>query len=120
MAEIQSILNDRGSNYGEFPNQAALSQTLKNTFMQHYFVVHGGEKATPLPAFMAEAVGMICHKLARIANGNPYYDDSWKDISGYSELVVQALHKLEAQQVAASATKDVEPIVSEQTFPEIK
>ena len=112
MAEIQQILNERGNNYGAFPNQAALSQTLKNTIMQHYFVVHGGEKAVPLPAFMAEAIGMICHKLARIANGNPFYDDSWKDISGYSELVVQALKQMEeaqaaqvAQQQEANATK---------------
>jgi hypothetical protein len=34
---------------------------------------------------------MICHKLARIANGNPYYEDSWHDIGGYSQLVVQIL-----------------------------
>lgn len=95
MTDIQQILDERGSNYGSFPNHAALSQTLKNTIMQHYFVVHGGDQAVPLPAFMAEAISMICHKLARIANGNPFYDDSWKDISGYSELVVQGLHQIE-------------------------
>lgn len=94
MTDITNILEQRGVNYGTFSNQANLSQALKNTIMQHYYATHGNEKATPLPGFMAESISMICHKLARIANGNPYYEDSWKDISGYAELTVQALEQL--------------------------
>ena len=41
---------------------------------------------------MLESLTLICHKLARIANGDPFYDDSWKDIAGYSQLVVDILH----------------------------
>lgn len=92
-SSIDSVLSERGDRYGNFANQAALSQTLKNTIMQHYFQTHGGNEAQPLPAYMVEAIAMICHKLARIANGDPNYSDSWTDIQGYSELVVRELEK---------------------------
>jgi len=87
----ESILNERGARYGSFTNQATLSQGLKNGVMQHYFATHGGQEADPLPAYMVEAISMICHKLARIANGDPYYVDSWSDLCGYSQLVVEEL-----------------------------
>lgn len=90
---IEDTLNERGDRYGNFANHSALSQTLRNTIMQHYFQVHGGAEATPLPPYMAEALTMICHKLARIANGDPHYDDSWRDIAGYATLVVEELNE---------------------------
>ena len=36
---------------------------------------------------------MICHKLGRIINGDPNYDDSWLDIAGYAQLIVNRLRK---------------------------
>ena len=36
---------------------------------------------------------MIFHKLARIANGDPTYIDSWTDIAGYAQLVVDDLNE---------------------------
>ena len=92
-ASTEDMLKERGENYGDFATQAVLSQTLKNTIMQHYFQVHGGNKAQPLPAYMVEAISMICHKLARIANGNVTYSDSWQDIVGYAQLVINELEK---------------------------
>ena len=41
---------------------------------------------------LCEAINMICHKLGRIANGDPTYDDSWRDIAGYAMLVVRYLN----------------------------
>ena len=41
---------------------------------------------------MLEALDMIFHKIGRIGNGDPFYDDSWIDICGYSQLVVDELH----------------------------
>jgi len=38
-----------------------------------------------------EALDMICHKIARIVNGNPDYADSWTDIAGYATLVAERL-----------------------------
>jgi len=34
---------------------------------------------------------MVVHKIARILNGDPNYDDSWVDISGYTKLVADRL-----------------------------
>jgi hypothetical protein len=88
---IDQILQERGNNYGDFHTQANLSQTLKSIITQHYYSVHG--KA--LPSFMAESLAMICHKIARIVNGNPMYKDSWVDVCGYSQLVIDILNKAE-------------------------
>jgi hypothetical protein len=87
---VDEILKQRGENYGSFGNQANLTQTLNNIILHHYNTVH---KDTPLPPVMAEAIHMICHKLARVANGNPYYDDSWQDIAGYAQLIVDVLQE---------------------------
>ena len=36
---------------------------------------------------------MIAHKIGRILNGDPNYLDSWIDIVGYAQLIVDRLHK---------------------------
>lgn len=90
-ASIDDTLNERGARYGTFTNHAELSQNLKGLILQHYFSTHGKEQAPQLPPYMVEAISMICHKLARIANGDPTYIDSWRDISAYSELVTREL-----------------------------
>lgn len=82
---IQDVLNTRGNRYGEFCDHARISQSLQNIMFTEL-----SSEATP---YMREAISMICHKLARIANGDPFYDDSWIDISGYATLVVNELKK---------------------------
>lgn len=42
-----------------------------------------------------EALDMIVHKIGRILNGNPNYIDSFRDIAGYAELVVNYLKELD-------------------------
>jgi hypothetical protein len=42
---------------------------------------------------MQESLDMICHKMARILNGNPYHFDSWHDIIGYARLIESELDK---------------------------
>jgi hypothetical protein len=92
---LEDTLKERGNNYGNFHTQANLSQTLSSIISQHYKAIHVNEsgEVEPMPQFMAEAIHMICHKLARISNGNPYYVDSWQDIAGYSQLVVDILEE---------------------------
>jgi len=85
---INSILAERGSNYGEFPNHADLSQTLKSTFDTHVRT-HG--KPELFTNTMNEAIEMIFHKLARIGNGSPVYIENWRDIIGYTQLVISDL-----------------------------
>lgn len=93
MSDIKTILNQRGSQYGNFATQATLSQTLYNTIMAHYVQTHPDTRG--VPPFIAEALGMICHKLARIGNGNLLYIENWRDISGYATLVADLLLSIE-------------------------
>ena len=86
---IDQVLQERSSNYGDFHTHANLSQTLKAIITQHYYSIH----KQAMPSFMAESLAMICHKIARIVNGNPMYSDSWLDIAGYAQLVVGILDK---------------------------
>ena len=102
--EIKQILNERGSRYGKFENIATISCELETVFYEG--LMANLNKYEPeykdnvealledkFPPFMREGVKMIVHKLARIANGDPFYDDSWKDIAGYATLVVEILNK---------------------------
>jgi hypothetical protein len=87
---IASTLNERGKSYGDFTTQANLSQTLSAIWKQHYYQTHHNEQ---LPPFILEAVEMILHKLARAANGNPLQIDTYRDVAGYAQLVVDALQQ---------------------------
>lgn len=90
LQSTEETLKERGNRYGEFANHAQVSQELKSTF--HYHVKNYG-RPEDFTYEMNEAVDMICHKLARIANGDPTYDDNWRDIAGYAELVVKELNR---------------------------
>jgi len=83
---VEDILQERGSRYGKFSGHAELTQALKGTFSNYANTIN---KLTPS---MKEALSMIFHKIGRIGNGDPFYDDSWIDIVGYAQLVVDELH----------------------------
>lgn len=85
MAEIDEILNERGSRYGAFIKHADITQALKD-------VMQAQPKWEHLAPHHKEALDMIAHKIGRILNGDPDYDDSWKDIAGYAELVVRIIN----------------------------
>ena len=51
--------------------------------------VDGWHNLTPS---QRESLDMIQHKIGRILNGDPTYDDSWKDIAGYATLIVNELN----------------------------
>ena len=38
-----------------------------------------------------ETLEMVAHKIGRILNGDPDYDDSWVDIAGYAKLIADRL-----------------------------
>lgn len=117
MTDIKEVLQERGSNYGNFHTFSNLSQSLYAIIITHYNDIQKqrGEQ-TQLPAFMAESLRMICHKLARIVNGNPFYADSWVDIGGYADLVVQIL---EAKNVAQEAQTKAPASVTELVKPQL-
>ena len=81
-----AILEERGKRYGSFARHAQISQSLKDT-VQNYM----GVKWHQIKPDQREAFEMICHKMARIINGDPDYHDSWADIAGYAKLVADRL-----------------------------
>ncbi len=93
---IQATLAERGKRYGGFEEHAELSVNLLTQF-EDRIRDRADELGTPVdehyPAYMQESIKLIMHKLARIANGDPHYDDSWRDIAGYATLVVDILNK---------------------------
>lgn len=82
--EINETLAERGSRYGKFTTHADITQRIKHTMQQ----TDNWKKLMP---DQAEALEMIAHKIGRILNGDPNYDDSWHDIAGYATLVEQRL-----------------------------
>lgn len=84
--DIDTVLAERGSRYGKFTGQAEISQALKEVVAKYT-----AKRNTKLDDDMAEALSMICHKMARILNGDPHYTDHWVDICGYSKLVADRL-----------------------------
>ena len=86
-AGVDATLAQRGTRYGKFKDHATISQTLKFAVQNHM-----GDRWHDLKADQREALEMICHKIGRIANGDPDYADSWHDIAGYSTLVEKRLN----------------------------
>lgn len=82
---IDALITERGSRYGKFKDGAAIMQELKFVMRE----VDGWHNLTPS---QREALDMIQHKIGRILNGDPTYDDSWKDIAGYATLIVNELN----------------------------
>lgn len=84
---IDDTLEERGKRYGTFEKHSELSQKLLGDIRYHCAVYD-----KKLSHVHTEALSMICHKIARIVNGDPDYDDSWRDIAGYAQLVVKHLN----------------------------
>jgi hypothetical protein len=84
-SSTEALITERGSRYGKFKYGADIMQSLKDTMRD----VDGWNTLT---ASQREALDMIQHKIGRILNGDPTYDDSWKDIAGYATLIVNELN----------------------------
>ena len=84
MNDINTTLEERGKRYGKFVDHAEISQALQ-------WEMRKTDGWVNLEADQAEALEMIAHKIARILNGDPHYDDSWHDIAGYATLVAERL-----------------------------
>jgi len=87
MTDIDSTLQERGSRYGTFKGHAEISQAIKQIMY-----CSPNWMADKLTDSQCECLEMVAHKLGRILNGDPHYDDSWIDIAGYTQLVVKQLH----------------------------
>lgn len=84
--DIDDTLAERGKRYGTFVGHAEIAQQLKAVLR-----VYEAKRGCDLSPDQREALEMICHKMARIVNGDPDYADSWVDIAGYAKLVADRL-----------------------------
>lgn len=87
MTDVNKTLTERGSRYGKFERNSETAQELKNIVRGHLFNYADKDLASD----QMEALDMICHKIARIINGDPNYIDNWVDIAGYATLVADRL-----------------------------
>ena len=88
MTDITNTLAERGKRYGEFKGHAEVTQALKQLIKTSLYA-----REKRLAPDQQEALDMICHKIGRIINGDPDYNDSWVDIAGYAKLVADRLQK---------------------------
>jgi hypothetical protein len=79
MSSIEETLNERGDRYGDFKENAQISQEGKDWLESQ----DGWRRLNPVKR---EALEMIVQKIARILNGDPEYKDNWHDIAGYATL----------------------------------
>jgi len=83
-SNIHAILESRRPLYGDFADKAGFLQKLKQLL-----------RTTPqwgqLTADKQEALEMVLTKMGRILYGKPEYRDSWEDIAGYVQLIVDTL-----------------------------
>ena len=95
MADITETLQERGKRYGSFIGDAGVAQQLKGVLRD---VANDNEQLTngwdDLAPDMKEALEMMSTKMGRIVHGDPWYEDSWRDIAGYATLVADRLEKL--------------------------
>lgn len=90
---VDNTLEERGSQYGDFSGHAEITQKLKSVMRESpaYYKMNDS---------MEESLDMIFHKIGRILNGNPYYQDSWHDIIGYARLVEKELEDEQKRQAS--------------------
>lgn len=88
---LDEMLQERGARYGDFVDHARVTIGLKRVLGLEML-----RRDLKLANDQHEALDMICHKLGRIAAGDPDYADSWRDIAGYAKLVSDRLEREQA------------------------
>lgn len=89
--EINNVLKQRGKIYGSYAKNAKLSQKLKD-------IIRDDISHTYIPYEQREALDNILQKIARIINGDTFYEDNWIDIIGYSQLALDAIREAKLRQ----------------------
>ena len=90
MSKVENTLDERGDRYGDFTGHAEVTQNLKEMMRAH-------AKWNKLPKTHKEALDMIQHKIGRILNGDPNYEDNWHDIAGYAVLSEQRCEQIDVE-----------------------
>lgn len=75
----EELVDSRSALYGTFCGRADLTVDLMERLQKH-------PKWPAIPSWGKWALTMLVEKIGRIVEGDPSYDDNWKDIGGYAEL----------------------------------
>lgn len=94
MPDRNPILVQREATHGSFSNTSRVWAEICQA-------LSGGTRAADLTPAMECALSMIALKLSRIVSGDPRNRDSWRDVAGYADLVVE--------QIDAMAPRNAEP-----------
>jgi len=103
--EIRETLNQRGANYGLFMDNAKISEQL-------YKIVREAPGWAEFEPDQKVATWIIFQKLARALSGRAQYDDNWRDIAGYAQLIVDRINGTGtyAEPRVAKLVRDVEAV----------
>lgn len=96
MPEIDDILKDRGSRYGDFGVQARTAQHIRDAF-------ESSPNWPSLPHYMKEALSLMSTKFSRMLTGDPMYMDNVVDLIGYMTLMQKEMEKWHESEEAAFA-----------------
>jgi len=94
MSAVAATLEQRGSRYGAFADHSVIAQGIQD-------VLRSAPKWAFLDPDMKQALSVIADKIARILNGDPYYDDNWHDIQGYAKLIEDRINMIPSQSDAS-------------------
>lgn len=78
--KIEATLSQRGGTYGDFRDNARISQNIKKAMQD-------SPNWQVLPPYMKESLELIALKMSRILSGDPLYADNPHDIIGYAKLM---------------------------------
>lgn len=85
--DLEAVLTQRGTDYGDFREQAVLARALKNLAAPAYDTLEQRpDIASSTMDTIEEGMDMILHKIARLLNGDITHLDSWDDIAGYATI----------------------------------
>ncbi len=76
---VENTLENRNGCHGDYPQQAATAEALKN-------VMKAGKFWKMMTPVQRESLDIIAVKISRILTGNPNHADHWHDIQGYARL----------------------------------
>lgn len=76
---VEDTLKERGSRYGDFADNARVSEALMDILRAE----PGYKNLRPVHR---SALNVMTQKMARVVNGDPEYKDNWHDIGGYAKL----------------------------------
>lgn len=82
--QISDVLAERQKTHGSFEDHAQIAQALKQ-------IMHDSPNWHALTPVYKEGLEMIAHKLARVCSGDPLFLDAYRDIIGYTQLMVNQL-----------------------------